>query len=273
MAASAILDDQLYITHSGVAEVVSVYDTTSFQLLLQLTVPGLSAYPWGLATCSFSKHLYVSDYFNNCVYRVHLSETTAIKHVTSQVTQWKVASHPRGLSVNSARNVLVAFWELKKVQEYTSTGTLVREISTNREVWQAVELKSGILAIGQYQQGISTVSLDGQVINSYQIQSRFDHRCMTVSTCGCILIADAGNHSIHVVNPSLTDSRLLPLPVEPVIQDSWGLSLDQSRGRLYVGECSGQNRILVFDNLTNVVAMFNTWKLARCIRYGLHDSR
>jgi len=245
----------LFVAFSGVTQSVSVYDTTLFQLQRRLTVPGLviSNDNNGMAVCSTRRHLYVSDYRNKFVNRVDLAN-----NAVNNVTKWNVANAPRGLSVNSARNVLVASGEAHTVMEYTPDGTLIREIKCNNDwMWQAVELNSGILALGQYNHGVSTVSMDGRVINSYRIQSgnnMFNPRCLSVSKCGCIVIADFANDKILVVNSSLTDSRQLPLPVDAALRSPSALILDRTRDRLYVGESGG--RMLIFDNVKNIGAMF-----------------
>jgi len=68
-------------------------------------------------------------------------------------------------------------------------------------------------------------------------------------------VADYYNHRILIVNPMMTDSRQLPPPVN-TLQYPYALSLDQSRGRVVVGD-NGLYRVLVFDNVTNVGALFN----------------
>ena len=43
--------------------------------------------------------------------------------------KWSVASGPAGLSVNKKHNVVVACFGAHKIQEYTTHGALLREIS------------------------------------------------------------------------------------------------------------------------------------------------
>jgi DNA-binding beta-propeller fold protein YncE len=72
----------------------------------------------------------------------------------------------------------------------------------------------------------------------------------------CVLVADYYNNRIIALNPSLTAARQLPLPVDTRLQSPFALCFDESRGRLYVGENVGQRRVLVFDNVNNINAMF-----------------
>ena len=80
---------------------------------------------------------------------------------------------------------------------------------------------------------------------------------LTVDTHGYVYVSDHFNHRILVMNPSLIDARQLPLPVVTALQWPYSLLLDQSRDLLYVSEYGGQNRLLVFDNVTNVGALFS----------------
>ena len=261
-AVSAVthLDDRLFITRDHVAQ-VSVYNTTSFQLQSQLTFPGLGSVMYGLATCKTHSYLYISDHNNHRMHRIDVS----IEGVNSLIT-WNLANHPCALSVNTARNVLVAYNNEKKVQEYTPTGTLVREISDSNYLFQAVELSSDIFVVSRHgsTHGVLKVSMSTVYWqHSYGNQSgagagRMNQpHGLTVDTHGYVYVCDFSNHRILVMNPSLTDTRQLPLPVDTALQRPYSLVLDQSRDRLYVGEYGGQNRLLVFDNVTNAGALFS----------------
>jgi len=64
-----------------------------------------------------------------------------------------------------------------------------------------------------------------------------------------ILVADSSNDRIVSINRSTGCVQELALPVDGGIQYPRGLCLDESRGRLYVGENGGQHRVLVFDGV------------------------
>lgn len=259
VTAVALLDTQLFVTRNGVAQ-VSIYDKSSLELQRQLSISGLSTSPWGLATCSTNNNLYVSDYVNSCIHRVDVSVSSS-----NIVAKWNVANKPRGLSVNGARNVLVAYYELKMVQEYTPDGSLVRQIADGNSLWQAVELHSGKLVISRFGpvHGIATMTMNGQVSQSFGNQPGSGNgqmnnpRCFIVDKGGYILVADYSNNRILVVNSYLTDARTLPLSVDTALQTPFATCLDQSRRRLYVGEWGGQKRLLVFDHVFNVGSMFD----------------
>jgi len=262
--ATALLDDQLFVTRHGVAQ-VSVYDKTSLQLQRQLTTPGLGVLLFGLATCATNNYLYVSDDpedYTTAGY-IHRIDLSATNYPT---IKWNACSNPIGLSVNKARNVLVACHYQAKVQEFTANGNLVREIPHNTAIYHVIELSSGMLAVSRWWtiHGVAVISTDGRVIHSYGNESResgvekMDNpRHMAVDKDGYILVVNAGNDRILVLNPNLTVTRPLPLPKNTSLQYPIALSLDQSRCQLYIGERGGQNRILVIDNVVNFGAMFN----------------
>ncbi len=81
---------------------------------------------------------------------------------------------------------------------------------------------------------------------------------LAVDSQGFILVADMWNNRILVLNPTLSEARPLPLPLNEtgVIKRPRGLWLDESRGRLYVGEDGGNYRVLVYDNVVNLSSAF-----------------
>jgi len=64
-----------------------------------------------------------------------------------------------------------------------------------------------------------------------------------------ILVADADNNRILSINRSTGCVQELSLSVDDGIKEPRGLCLDESRGRLYVGEFGGQHRVFVFDGV------------------------
>ena len=63
---------------------------------------------------------------------------------------------------------------------------------------------------------------------------------------GYIYVTDRGSNRILTVDPSLKEARQLQLQVNTTLMLPLALSIDRSRGRLYVGEDTGQCRVLVF---------------------------
>jgi len=249
VVATATLNGQLFVTCWSVPQ-VSVYDTMSFHLLRQIS--GLGAVLFGLATSAINNYLYVSDNNNNCVHRVDLSVTSTVSVLT-----WSVPGGPYGLSMTSGGNVLVVT-DSKSINEYTSSGSLVRVITNSNALWHAIEVNKYIWAftVRGPMHGICTTLTNGTLIKCFNgltagsaITQMNDPRHLAVDSRGYFLVADRNNNRILAVDPSLTEARQLVLPSNTVLALPIALRLEESRGRLYIGEDSGQQRVLVFSSI------------------------
>jgi len=258
-AVTSLGDDVFVLRHVSIRH-VQVYDAVSCTLQRHITVLGLGRIKYmydriGLAACAHYKCLYVSacSWDQQSIHRAELTGRYA-------VTKWSVASEPTGLSVNKAHNVVVACSGVNKLQEYTTNGSLVREICLHAGVTSprhAVQLSSGDYVVSQRKSPgvVSVVGVDGQVRHSYGQSQTSDvgqlkrPTCLAVTKNDDILVADRDNNRILSMNSSLSSIQELTLPVDGGIQQPWGLCLDESRGRLYVGEWGGSYRLLVFDNV------------------------
>jgi len=230
---------------------VEVYDAETFTLQHLITVPGLGTRPRCLAACDVNHCIYALD--RNSIHRVELSGSNAVK-------KWSVAGGPIGLSVNKAHNLVVACHKANKVQEYTTHGSLVREICLQAgvtEPFHAIQLSTGHYVVSQYKSPgvVSVVGVDGQVIHSYgQSQTsdvgQMEHpTSLAVTKNDDILVADRDNNRILSIIRSTGCVQELALSVDGGIQEPLGLCLDESRGRLYVGEWGRKHRVLVFHGV------------------------
>jgi sugar lactone lactonase YvrE len=77
----------------------------------------------GLTSCVTNNCLYVSDYDKNTVYKVDLKSSDN----KNKVIKWKVGECPRGLSINSECNLIVACGAVRGVK-------LVRYKNTTQQV-------------------------------------------------------------------------------------------------------------------------------------------
>jgi len=233
---------------------VDVHDATTFVFQHNLQYPG--QYCSGLAACSSNNCLYASDEQYSCIHRVDLSGSSAVK-------QWSVASRPAGLSVNKEHNVVVACRDAHKLQEYTTHGTLVREISLQQVgmtyPWHAVQLSTGDYVVSQHTSpgAVHVVGVDGQVVHSYD-QSQASNvgpmnhpASLAVTKNDDILVADYGNDRILSLDSSLSSAQVLALSVDSGLQQPSGLCLDETRGRLYISEFDRSCRVMVFENDVN----------------------
>jgi len=250
------LGDDVFVARNN-SQQVEVYSARTFTLQRHIVLPGLGLRfggSYGLAACAHHQCLYVSNYAHNIVHRAELSGSQAVK-------QWSVASGPYGLSVNKAHNVVVAGYGTDKIQEYTTHGALVREISLEQvgvtQPWHAVQLSTGDYVVSEWTSpgAVSVVGVDGQLVRRYRPSETSDVGQMSYPTSLAvtknddILVADRYNNRILLINRSLSSARELTLPVDGRIQDPCGLCLDESRARLYVGEVGESHRVLVFDGV------------------------
>jgi len=245
-------DDVFVLRERGLQ--VEVYDARTFALQRHIRIPGLGLPSYGLAASIHYDCLYASDWHSDRIHRVDLSDSSAVK-------QWSVANGPRGLSVNKEHNVVVACGGAHKLQEYTTHGTLVREISLQRvgvsNPFHAVQLSTGDYVVSRNTSpgAVIVVGVDGQVLHSYD-QSQASNvapmrgpRSLAVTKNDNILVADQHNNRIVSLDSSLSSAHELVLPVDNAIKSPFGLFLDELRKRLYVGELGGEKRVLVFDNM------------------------
>jgi len=125
-----------------------------------------------------------------------------------------MANHPAGLLVNSEHNLIVACYGANKLQEYTTHGSLVREICLQAGVtrpWHAIQLSTGDCVVSQYTSSgvVSVVGVDGQVVRSYGQSQTSDvgqmkhPSSLAVTKNDDILVADEGNNGILSINSSL----------------------------------------------------------------------
>jgi len=247
------LGDEVFVACDNHQQ-IEVYDAGSFTLQRRrLTVPGLGSECYGLAACISNNCLYASDWHNDSIHRVDLSGSNAVK-------TWSVPSRPAGLSVNKAHNVVMTCYGANKLQEYTTHGTLVRQISLQHASLtsprHAVQLSTDDYLVSHCMSPgvVSIVGVDGQFVHRYDPSQSSDvgqmkyPRGLAVTKNDDILVADSDNNRILSVDRSLSSAQVLALSVDKGIQQPCGLCLDESRGRLYVAEYRG-GRVLVFQTV------------------------
>ena len=250
MCAVAILGDEVFIVRAY-SKQVEVYNAMSLTLQRHITVPGTGSFIIGLAACARNHCLYMSNWWYSRIQRVDLSAGS-----NDAVKCWSVSTLPAGLSVNRSHNVLVACWGQNKLQEYTTHGSLLREMRLKagvKDQWHAMQLSSGNYVITTPDM-VSVHGVNGQVLHSYgepattgAVQILNDLRCLAVTKSNKILVADLPNNRILSLNSSLCSVQELALPVDGGLRGS--LALDEVRGRLYVGESDGTHQVLVFDGV------------------------
>jgi len=251
------LGDNVFVVRYQSEEKIEVYDAKTFTLQRHITVPGLSCSSHGLAACPHNNCLYASA---DSVHRVELSG--------SNVMKWSVASRPAGLSVNSEHNLLVVSQGEKKLQIFTTHGTLLQNIQLQADIvlpWHAVQLLIGQFLfflvsdssfLARDLPRVCLVGDDGAVFRSYggqkgsQLTQLNGPAGLAVDREGRVLVADRCNNRLLVIDQSLSSAHEMSVCVDGGLKGPYSLWYDQSRRRLYIGEwqVSG-GRVIVIDNL------------------------
>jgi len=246
------LGDDVFVVRYKSQQKIEVYDANTFTLQRHITVPGLGGFSFGLAACPFNNCLYASNHDNNYVHRVDLSGSNA-------VMKWSVARWPRGLSVNSEHNLLVVSRDGRKLQMFTTRGTLLQDIQLQADIeypWYAIHLATDQFLVGHVGSlhRVCVVGVDGAVVRSYggqpgsQLTQMYDPEGVAVDREGRVLVADFNNNRLLVIDQSLSSAHEMSVSVDGGLSCPHCLWYDQSRTRLYVGDGSG-GRVIVIDNL------------------------
>jgi len=250
------LGDDMFVARYDESQQVEVYDAVTFTLQRRLSVPGLGS-SYGLAACASNKCLYASDIDNHSVHRVKLSGSNA-------VTKWSVRGCPDGLTVNSAKNVLVVIRGERQIQQFTTHGTLLQTIQLQTDIEcpvQVVELSNGQFVISHTGRHHRVCLLD---VKGAVVRSHGEAKGSGLTTMNCpaglavdehesILVADESNNRLLVLDRSLTSAREMSVSVDGGLKGPYSLWYDKSRGRLYIGEDTGR-RVIIIDHLKDFTA-------------------
>jgi hypothetical protein len=248
---------------------IEEYDENSFAKLGNIFMKNLSGNKsWcGLTSCVVNNCLYVSDGEKDTVSRVDLSDD-------NKVFTWRVSHTPGGLSVNNEHNLLVACLEAGRIQEYTTRGSLVREIFVRTSEdglhapFHAVQLTTGQYVISYMTKfvdllgdpdamfpsayDVGETNAKGRVAVSYssttQHQFKFPVRVAVDKNNETVFVADCINHRILMIDRSTNSVRELNLSLYGGVVMPTCLHYDEQRGRLYFGDLLTE-RIFALDNL------------------------
>jgi len=233
------LDNRLYMLRHYVNWThIEVYDVDSFLLLRYLTVSSLGA-AGDIVACAHNACAYVSDWSNNSVGRVTLSDAT--------VAYWPVGDKPTCLSLTATHGVLVTCWEVSKVKEFSTDGQLLRELTLPQEIvlpLHAVQLSSGGFAVchglnADHLHGVCLIGSDGGIVKMYGGPAGSDTRDMNVPAHmavdenGFLFVVDHNNRRVLLLSPMLNYVR----DVVPRQEFGWvpvRVHVDSARRRLYV---------------------------------------
>jgi DNA-binding beta-propeller fold protein YncE len=265
------IDSRLFVLREDSSrQQIQVYDTESLKQQETIHIDGLSDYTSrsGLTSCVTNSCLYVSDYIQATVYKVELS-------ANNKVSKWSVGLSPRGMSVNTACNLIVACRWAYSIQEYdTKSGSLLREVNLKLNDVElrpehAIQLISGQFVVSCWNatnevHDVVEVDTEGNIFTKERIvsyrnqlkstsQHEFSdpHHLSVDKNNEFILVADTDNNRIVILDRSFKSCarELNATSVDGGLQSPRCLYFNVSQNRLFVGERSGQCRVLMFDNV------------------------
>jgi len=142
---------------------VDVYNSSTFTSRRKIAITG-SEQLRGIVSCSHNNCLYVSDPEQKIIYRYDLSNNVT--------TKWSVKGTCNKLSVTKYYNVLATLMDTRRIQEYTTDGSLIRDIILDSSVVvprQSAQLSTGnfVVSHGGKQLRVCIVDKSGHVIKSY----------------------------------------------------------------------------------------------------------
>ena len=241
-----VLFDQVFVLRR-VTPGVEVYDSNTLHLTSRLPVDGL-VYPKDLTSCSMFQCLYIADWDGEVMHRVELDGAT---------TRWKVNGLPYGLSVTPDPDfhLLVTCYVARKLKEFTTNGTLVRQILLQDDLahpLHAIQFDGQfIVSHGLYfdfLNRVCVVNSTGHVTRCYGGQrgsaagQLSEPLHLAVDEEGNVLVADFYNDRVLLLSKTLDYVREL---VSAQNMKPSRLCLDVSRGRLFVSDGS-QTEVLVY---------------------------
>ena len=240
----ATLGDEMFVVRLGNPN-IQVYKPHTSDLNIQRSInvgAGSNSFR-GLAACKFNQCLYASEEGAQTIHKV--SPVT-----NSTVKQWSVNGQPYGVTVNNAHNLLVACYTTHKVQEFTTDGTVVREINLQPGITNpahVVQLRSGEFGITQLGSvhRYCVIDGDGKIVKSTTSQMS-SPRGFAVSKGGTkVFVANYGNHKILLLQSDSLAVEQLPAAFSVGFNQPYCIHFDTSGGVMYVGEYSG-GRIMCF---------------------------
>jgi len=249
----AVLDKKLYVLRKRQSKQLYVYDIKDkeYNLLYTYSVPGLVPFMYNdLTECTKADCLFVSDFAGKCIHKIEQAgeEAKVSKFVS-------VPYEPKGLSITPSGNLLVTCNPNKLLEYDVKTGEKVSELSLHLEVnWplHAVKRTDGQYVVCHTDEKLSRVCRvgeDGYYRHCFggikgADKDHLNYGCH-VALCkdNHVIVADNDNNRLILLDGSLEYVETL---VEK-FREPHRLWHDQQANRIYIGECTGNGSIRVFQ--------------------------
>ena len=210
-----VLNSELFVVQ-GRSPQVNVYNTDTYTHSRDITITGSTGLN-AIVASPRSNCLYVSEAALQVIYQYD--------HSNDVINMWFVNGKCYGLSLTSTDNVLVTLSDTKQIQEYTSRGHLIRDISFDSRIeypLHSVQLPDDRWVVshgmGNPLNRVCIVDMSGRITQSYgesrgsDVGQLYYFRNLAVDKYGNVLIADQFNDRVVLLNPSLTHLGYITLP-------------------------------------------------------------
>lgn len=247
------LGEEIYVLRQKETgrDAIEVYDIVNYLLQRCLTVPDIRSFT-DMTSCEYFLCLYISDHIAQCVHSLDLGARGR-----SSTKRWPVDDEPSGLSVNAGHNLIVACYKVRKIKEFSPSGTLLRDVILPADVinpWHAIQLADdhfivchGSGALNDPNHRVCKVSSDGRhVVHSHggrrgsDIDQYNGPAHLAVDNNQFLFVADVNNRRVTLLSPTLN----YICQVVSSDQVKWRpmrLYLDARRRRLYVADNEWKN--------------------------------
>ena len=245
----AILDKKLYVLRKRQTDQIYVYDTNDYKLQDTITVTGFNPHTFcDLTECKPEHCLFLSDYHAKCIRKID-AKGEASKFVD-------VPYEPKGLSITPEGNLLVTCNPNKLMEFNAKTGAKVCEIALHLGInfpKHAVKRSDGQYVVCHSEKdGLSRVcrvGADGFYRHCFGGHGGAgkDQLCgpchLALREDDYVIVADNGNNRLVLLDKSLEYVDTL---VEN-FRDPHRLWFDSDSRRMYVGECTRDGSIKIFQ--------------------------
>jgi len=248
----SVLGSQLFVARSYVKS-LDVYNTISFTLTRKLKIPG-SKYLESIVACQHNNCLYISDTRQKILYRRRFDRTENVR------SNWSINERCGGLSVTRSYSVLVTLVDVRRVQEYTTDGSLMRDIRLENSIedpLHCIQLSSDRFVVSHGnmstdQSRVCIIDTNGHIVQSYG-----EHRGSgigqmrkpsntVVDKHGHVMVVDEYNNRVELLSPTLTHLGYMQIPGYE-LDCLRALHFDELNHRLYIGGSRGRIFVLTAD--------------------------
>jgi len=160
------------------------------------------------------------------------------------------------MSVTKCCNVLATLYDARRIQEYTTHGSLIREIGLDGTIVHprhCIQMSTGNFVVSHLggQHRVCIIDAGGHIIQSYggspgKLVGQLNYpRHLAVDAHDNVLVADFSNSRVLLLSHTLTYLGDIVVPGHQLNHPNT-LHFDEQNNRLCIGEITGQ-RIFVLD--------------------------